>query len=127
MPVFLRCIMPVFLAALALGPLAAAEETEQQLNVRLLEFSKQKDEARTRKMVEEGANVNSRTRRGETPLVLWVKAGNAGMVDGHRSIISPHDVCHAETASFQLCIISAGSKPGSQPVPTSPVPKRPGP
>src|SRR6478672_3855975 len=79
MPVFLRCIMSVFLVALALGPLAAAEETEQQLNARLLEFSKQKDEARARKMVEEGANVNSRTRRGETPLVLWVKAGNSGM------------------------------------------------
>src|ERR1700741_498199 len=67
-------------AALTYGPTAAAQATEQQLNVHLLEFSKSQDEARARRMVEEGAAVNSRNRAGETPLILWVKAGNAGMV-----------------------------------------------
>jgi uncharacterized protein len=67
-------------AALLYGPQALPQETEKQLNVRLLEFSKQQDETRARRMVEEGASVNSRNRLGETPLMLWVKAGNAGMV-----------------------------------------------
>jgi hypothetical protein len=66
-------------APLAYGPLASAQVTEQ-LNVRLLEFSKSQEEARARQMIEEGAAVNSRNRAGETPLLLWVKAGNAGMV-----------------------------------------------
>ena len=69
------------LAALMYSPAAPAQEVAgQQLNVRLLEFSKQQDEARARRMVVEGASVNSRNRVGETPLMLWVKAGNAGMV-----------------------------------------------
>ena len=68
------------LAALTYGPVAPAQVTEQQVNVRLLEFSKSQDEARARRMIEEGASVNSRNRAGETPLLLWVKAGNAGMV-----------------------------------------------
>jgi hypothetical protein len=67
-------------AALASGPQARAQVTEQQLNVRLLEFSKQQDETRARQMIAEGAAINSRNRAGETPLMLWVRAGNAGMV-----------------------------------------------
>jgi len=71
-------------SSLLTAPVYAAEPpaqvTEQQLNVRLLEFSKSQDEARARRMIEEGAAVNSRNRAGETPLILWVKAGNAGMV-----------------------------------------------
>src|SRR5262245_46992181 len=71
--------------ACALGAFASAQQAwgqvaEQQLNVRLLEFSKQQDEARTRQMIAEGAAINSRNRAGETPLMLWVRAGNAGMV-----------------------------------------------
>jgi len=68
------------LAASLFGPEALSQDTDQQLNLRLLEFSKQQDEARVRRLVEEGAAVNSRNRLGETPLILWVKAGNAGMV-----------------------------------------------
>jgi hypothetical protein len=71
--------LPLF-AAVLYGPTASAQGGEQQFNVRLLEFSKQQDEAGARRMVEEGGAVNSRNRRGETPLMLWVRAGNGGMV-----------------------------------------------
>ena len=74
-----RISLACALAALMSGPQARAQVAEQ-LNVRLLEFSKQQDEARARQMIAEGAAVNSRNRAGETPLILWVRAGNAGMV-----------------------------------------------
>jgi len=81
MSVFLRRItLACALLALVSSPLALAQVREEQLNVRLLEFSKQQDEARTRQMIAEGAAVNSRNRAGETPLILWARAGNAGMV-----------------------------------------------
>lgn len=79
----LTLLAPV--AGFALGliftsALRAQEITEQQLNVRVLELSKQKDAVRARKMVEEGAAVNSRNCAGETPLMLWIKAGDPDMV-----------------------------------------------
>ena len=96
MPAFLRCIMPAFVAVLWLSPVANAQVTEQQLNVRLLEFSKQKDDARVRKMVDEGADVNSRNRRGETTIdfgdvvIKGAISGDGG--DGERIVISSVEV-----------------------------------
>lgn len=75
-----RITLACALAALMSGLQARAEVAEQQLNVRLLEFSKQQDEVRARQMIAEGAAINSRNRAGETSLILWARAGNAGMV-----------------------------------------------
>jgi len=74
-----RITLACALAALMSGTQARGQVAEQ-LNVRLLEFSKQQDEVRARQMIAEGAAINSRNRAGETPLILWVRAGNAGMV-----------------------------------------------
>jgi len=75
-----RITLACALLTLVSGGQAFAQVTEEHLNVRLLEFSKQQDEARARQMIAEGAAVNSRNRAGETPLMLWARAGNAGMV-----------------------------------------------
>jgi len=75
-----RITVACALLALVSGGQVVAQVAEQQLNVRLLEFSKQQDETRARQMIAEGAALNSRNRAGETPLILWVRAGNAAMV-----------------------------------------------
>ena len=113
-----------FVAASATG--AQPQDAELSLNARLLEFSKQKDAARVRKVVEQGAAVNSRNRRGETPLMLWVKAGDAEMVawligkgaDVNQAAVDQTTplmaAAYAGRADIMRALLDAGAEPDRQ-------------
>ena len=66
------------LTSLALGGVGHAQtgQPEKSLNAQLIEFAKQGDEARARKVLEAGAVPDSRNRQGETALFMFSRRGS---------------------------------------------------
>ncbi|MGH8865230.1 MAG: ankyrin repeat domain-containing protein, partial [Burkholderiales bacterium] len=76
-------VSSLFFALFFAGPGAFAQQSsaELSLNAQLLTGARNDDEALVRRALEAGAVPNSRNRTGDTALMVFIRKGNATMVD----------------------------------------------
>src|ERR1700704_4753834 len=74
-------VSSLFYALLFVASAYGQDATELSLNAQLLAGAGNGDEALVRRALEAGAAPNSRNRAGDTALIMFIRKGNAPMVD----------------------------------------------